>query len=109
MRTFNLLSSQRICAEIGARIKRLRLQHNLTQAQLAQMTETSLSSVRRLEAEGQGGFEFIVRVAQALQAVDQLVPLFAPTLQSIAELERDVQITSRKRARLPKSRDRDRG
>lgn len=102
MRTFNLFSSQRVCTEIGGRIKRLRLAQNLTQEQLAQMTHSSLSSVRRLEAQGQGGFEFVVRIAQALQAVDQLELLFLPPAQSIAQIEREQSRTTRQRARLPK-------
>jgi ribosome-binding protein aMBF1 (putative translation factor) len=70
MRTFNLLSSSSVCTELGERIKRLRLTKNISQQQLADMTQSSLSSVRRLEGQGQGNLEFIVRVAQALQAVE---------------------------------------
>ncbi len=103
MRTFNLLSSQSICKELGERIKRARLKKNLTQQQLAQMTQASLSSVRRLEAQGQGGFEFVVRVAQALQMVDQLNGLFMQSLQSIAQVEREQSLLQRQRARVPRS------
>lgn len=102
MRTFNLFPSQRVCTEIGGRIKRLRLAQNLTQEQLAQMAQSSLSSVRRLEAQGQGGFEFVVRVAQALQAVDQLELLFSQPAQNIAQIEQEQFRTTRQRARLPK-------
>ena len=102
MRTFNLLSSKSICADLGTRLKRLRLAQNLSQQQLAQMTQSSLSSVRRLESQGQGGFEFVVRVAQALQAVDQLEGLFAPSVESIAQAEREQALASRQRARLPR-------
>lgn len=103
MRTFNLFPSRRVCTEIGNRVKRLRLDQNLTQTQLAQMTQSSLSSVRRLEAQGQGGFEFVVRIAQALHVVDQLELLFAPTAQSISQIEREQSLGTRQRARLPKT------
>jgi transcriptional regulator with XRE-family HTH domain len=103
MRTFNLLSSQNICAELGGRIKRLRLVQNLSQQQLADMTQSSLSSVRRLEAQGQGSLEFIVRVAQALQAVEQLESLFLQPIQSIAQAEREQSLAYRQRARVPKA------
>ncbi|HQS31897.1 MAG: hypothetical protein B7X59_12820 [Polaromonas sp. 39-63-203] len=103
MRTFNLLSSRSICTDLGARLKRLRLAQNLSQQQLAEMTQSSLSSVRRLESQGQGGFEFVVRVAQALQAVDQLEGLFAPSVDSIAQAEREQVLASRQRARVPRS------
>ncbi len=102
MRTFNLLSSRSICADLGARLKRLRLAQNLSQQQLAQMTQSSLSSVRRLESQGQGGFEFVVRVAQALQSIDQLEDLFAPSVQSIAQAEREQALATRQRARVPR-------
>ena len=102
MRTFNLLSSKSICADLGTRLKRLRLAQNLSQQQLAQMTQSSLSSVRRLESQGQGGFEFVVRIAQALQAVDQLEGLFAPSIESIAQAEREQALASRQRARVPR-------
>ena len=103
MRTFNLLSSQSICTELGERARRLRLVKNLSQAQLAQMTQTSLSSVRRLEAQGQGSLEFLVRIMQALQAVNQLEGLFVEPAQSIAQAERDQSLALRQRARLPRA------
>ena len=102
MRTFNLLSSNSICSELGGRIKRLRLAKNLGQQQLAEMTQSSLSSVRRLEAQGQGNLEFIVRVAQALQAVEQLESLFTQPIQSIAQAEREQSLALRQRARVLK-------
>ena len=103
MRTFSFLSSQDICATLGDRIKRLRLAQNLSQQQLAQMSQSSLSSVRRLESHGQGSLEFVVRVAQALQAVDQLDGFFSQPIQSIAQAEAELALAQRQRARLPKS------
>ena len=81
----------------------MRLAKNLSQQQLADMTQSSLSSVRRLEAHGQGGLEFIVRVAQALQKVEQLEGLFTQPVQSIAQVEREQFLAQRQRARLPKA------
>lgn len=103
MRTFSFLSSHDISMTLGERVKRLRLAQNVSQQQLAQMSQSSLSSVRRLEAEGQGSLEFVVRVAQALQAVDQLDGLFAQPVQSIAQAEAELALAQRQRARLPKS------
>ena len=88
---------------LGERVKHLRLAQNLSQHQLGQMSQSSLSSVRRLEAQGQGSLEFVVRVAQALQAVDQLEDLFAQPIQSIAQAEAEQALAQRQRARLPKS------
>ena len=103
MRTFRFLSAQDICRALGDRIKRLRLAQNLSQQQLAQMSQSSLSSVRRLESHGQGSLEFVVRVAQSLQAVDQLDGFFAQPIQSIAQAEAEQALAPRQRARLPKS------
>ena len=102
MRTFSLYPFDSICSVIGARIKRLRLAKNLSQQQLADMTQSSLSSVRRLEAQGQGSFEFVVRVAQSLQVVEQFEALFAQSVLTIAQAEREEVLALRQRARLPK-------
>ena len=100
MRTFNFLSSSAICSELGVRIKQMRLARNISQQQLADMTQGSLSSVRRLEVAGQGTLDFVVRVAQALQVAEQLNGWFAESAQSIAEAERMQQVALRQRARV---------
>lgn len=81
----------------------MRLSKNLSQKQLADMTQSSLSSVRRLEAQGQGSLEFVVRVVQALQAVEQLENLFEQSIQTIAQAEREQSLALRQRARAPKA------
>jgi transcriptional regulator with XRE-family HTH domain len=102
MRTFNLLSSEAICEQLGVRIKRMRLARNLSQLQLSEMTQSSLSSVRRLESEGQGSLEYVVRVAQALQVIDQLNAWFEQPAMSIADAERAQAVHQRQRARNPR-------
>ena len=66
------------------------------------MAGSSLSSIRRLETQGQGSFELVVRAAQALQAVDALEALFVSPPLSIAQIEREALLAKRLRARLPK-------
>jgi transcriptional regulator with XRE-family HTH domain len=100
MRTFKLLSPEALSAELGKRLKLIRLRQNLRQQELADMTLSSLSSVRRLESQGQGSIEFLVRIAQALQCVDQLEALFTMGTQSIAEAEHTEALVKRRRARL---------
>lgn len=99
MRTFNLLSSEAVCAKLGARIKRLRLMRNLSQKEVADMVLASLSSIRRLESHGQGTLLLLVRVANAVQAVGQLDSLFTESIQTIAQAEREEALSLRKRAR----------
>ncbi len=107
MGTFDLLTHGEICGELGARCRRLRLQANLSQLELAQRAGTSLSSIRRLEASGQGTLELLVRVAQVLHLVGHLENFLVLPVLSIADAERDAAVKSRQRAggprRAPKS------
>lgn len=95
---FSLQSPEDVCLVLAARLRALRLARNLSQAELAGMCGTSLSSVRRLEAGGQGAIELLVRAAQALQATEGLEALFVPATRSIAEVEAAVQGPRRRRA-----------
>ncbi|MDO5623932.1 MAG: helix-turn-helix transcriptional regulator [Pseudomonadota bacterium] len=73
--------------ELSERLRALRLARNLSQAELAQMAGTSLSSIRRLEGAGQGTLVLLVRVAQALNVAHELDGLFVPNSHSIAQAE----------------------
>lgn len=95
----DLLPAPAVCAQLGQRLRALRLLHNLGQAELAARAGCSLSAVRRLEAQGQGSLELVVRVAQALQAAQGLGALFElPALTSIAQAEALASGPSRRRA-----------
>ncbi len=99
MRTFIISSASAISAEFGKRCKSIRLSRNLTQQQLADMVNVSLSSIRRFEAQGQGSLEMFVKVTQALQVVQQLEPLLTQHEASIAELDKQQTLLQRRRAR----------
>lgn len=103
MRTiaFSLQSPASICLALGRRIRQLRLARNLSQSALAQMCGASLSSIRRLEAGGQGTLELVVRVALALDVTAGFDALFAPPVQSIAQAEAALGVATRQRARSP--------
>ena len=79
----------------------MRLAHNLSQSSLALMCGASLSSIRRLEATGQGTLELVVRAASALNATSGFEALFAPPMQSIAQAEAAARVATRRRARSP--------
>ena len=102
MGTFELLTHQEICREFGQRCRRLRLQANLSQLELAERAGASLSSIRRLESRGQATLELLVRVAQSLHLVSHLESLFVLPVLSIADAERDVAATKRQRAASPR-------
>ncbi len=103
MKTFSFLPSKAVCKALGQRLRARRLSLNLSQSQLAQMCEASLSSVRRLEASGQGSIELLVRAVQALQASDGLETLLAAPEPGLAELERQQLTPLRQRARKSKA------
>ncbi len=103
MRTFSFLPSQAVCRALGQRVRVRRLALNMSQTQLAQMCEASLSSVRRLEALGQGSIELLVRAVQALQAADGLEALLTAPEPSLAELARQHAAPPRQRARKSKA------
>jgi transcriptional regulator with XRE-family HTH domain len=94
-----LESPESICRMIGGRSRVLRLARNLSQQELAQMVNVSLSSIRRFESSGQGAFVLVARIALALQATDDLESLFALPAQTIALAEAAAQVAQRQRAR----------
>ena len=95
----DLLPAPAVCAQLGQRLRALRLLRNLGQAELAARAGCSLSAVRRLESRGQGSLELVVRVAQALQVSEGLGVLFElPALTSIAQAEALAGSPSRRRA-----------
>lgn len=102
MRTFDLFTYQEISHELGRRCRRLRLQANLSQLELAGRSGASLSSIRRLEADGQATLELLVRVVQALQLVSHLEGLLVLPVLTIADAERDATQSKRQRAASPR-------
>lgn len=102
MGTFELLTSQEICREFGQRCRRLRLQANLSQLELAERVGASLSSIRRLEANGQSSLELLVRVTQSLHLASHLESLLALPVLSIADAERAAATAKRQRAASPR-------
>jgi len=72
------LSDKAIALELGERIRSLRLQHNLTQQELAKTSLLSLNVVKALEA-GKGKLSSIITVLRVLGQLDQLA-LFLPEI-----------------------------
>jgi len=99
MRNFNLISSEAICAELGARIRTQRLAQNITKQELARMTASSLSSIHRAEAGGHMTLDLFVRVAQSLHVLDTLDDLLIQEMRSIKEIEAQYKTSLRQRAR----------
>jgi transcriptional regulator with XRE-family HTH domain len=83
------------------RARELRLASGQRQADLAAAAGVTLSTLRRLERNGEVGFENIVRVALALGAEHGLLELFPP--REARSLD-DIIESNRKRSRARKKR-----
>ena len=66
------MTDKAILAELGGRIKTLRLRKNLTQQQLAEATALSLNSIKALE-KGHAKLSTLVAVARELGVLDSLI------------------------------------
>lgn len=97
MLDFTFSTSDEITAELGLRLKAVRLSQSLTQADLAERAGISVGTVKSLERTGQSSVASLVRVVQALGLTDQLQSLFVLKVQSIAEMEQ-AQLAKRRRA-----------
>jgi transcriptional regulator with XRE-family HTH domain len=98
VRTIDLDTPEEICGLLGSRCRTLRLARNLSQTDLAAMTSSSLSSIRRLESHGQGTLLLLARVAQALQVAQQFEPFLVLPTTRIADIERQQALILRRRA-----------
>jgi transcriptional regulator with XRE-family HTH domain len=90
-------TDEAILAELGGRLARIRLDHNLTQAELAMQAGVSKRTVERLEtgvvATQLSGFIRVCRVLDVVERFELLVP--EPVPSPVAQLK----LAGRKRQR----------
>ena len=85
-----------ISREIGHRLRGLRLGKGWTQEELSRRSGVAVSTLKLLEAKGQGSFQRLIRVAVALGVDGELRDLFAnPTAMESIE---SVKLADRVRA-----------
>ncbi len=89
-------------SEIGARLARLRLSRNVTQAMLAQDAGIGLRTLRRLEAGEPSTFDTFLRVALALGLGDAV--LGAVPLSEVRPIERVSRTGFERQRARPKPR-----
>lgn len=90
-----------ILLNISANVKARRLEKNLTQAGVASRAGISYGTYRRFETSGEISLRNLVMIAMALDATDDFDELFAtPTFQSISDLTKLAETTTRKRGRI---------
>jgi transcriptional regulator with XRE-family HTH domain len=81
-----LLTAPQLARTVAERARRLRLDRNLTQQELAERAGMSLSSLRRFERSGEIAFLSLVRVAMALDATEGLAALFPEPVRSLDDV-----------------------
>ena len=96
-------TDQAVLTELGERLAKVRLDHNLTQAQLAEQAGVSKSTVQRLEsgsvATQLSGFIRVCRMLDLLERFDLLLP--EPVPSPVVQLKRGGK--KRQRASTAKS------
>ncbi len=101
MNRFSLTTPEKVCTDLAARLKALRLAQGWKQATLASRSGVSLASLRRFEDSGRVSLQNLLDLAFALNRLDDFESLFQPPpASSIAELEARETRPTRKRGRL---------
>jgi transcriptional regulator with XRE-family HTH domain len=96
----SLYTPKEVAERLGARMMELRLARDWRRATLAERAGVSPATVARFEATGQITLENLLKLAHALDALDAFEGVFvAPPASSIAELERSVTGSQRRRGR----------
>lgn len=75
MENIYMLSDGEICRQIGAKIKRLRLRQDFTQMSLAQESQISVTTLKKIEGGIISSFDALMRVLRILGELDKLTPL----------------------------------
>jgi putative transcriptional regulator len=94
------LSNNAILADLGTRLRRLRLNANISQDALAEATGLSRKTIQNAEQGGNASMDTVVRMLRALDALDQLdnfMPAPGPSPVQLARLHGK----TRRRARGP--------
>lgn len=80
------MTAPQVTQQIATRVRASRLRRAWTQQELANHSGMSLSSLRRFEQTGQISFLSLVRIAIALDAVEELAALFPERPESLDDL-----------------------
>ena len=96
-----MLSDSEIEKRIGEKFKFLRLRQNETQSEIAEESQLSLSTVKKIEKGGIASFESFLRLLRITGKLDVLTPLLEDeglSPNEYYELSRLVKKKERKRA-----------
>lgn len=70
-----ILTDTELCNRIAAKIKTVRLRQNMSQAELADKSGVSISTIKRMEDGEVKNFESLIRVLRTLGKLDIFIPL----------------------------------
>ena len=105
------MSDKAILAEIGLRLKRRRLNRNLTQQEVAEQAGLTRMTVGEFERGASSSMLTLVRILRVLEALDELESFLrdtGPSPLQLAKLQgRQRQRASRKRAESDSDPDRE--
>ncbi len=85
---FKLSTPQEIGHELGHRLKQQRMNKRWTQHELAGRTGLDVGTIKNLENKGQCALLTLIRIAMALDCINDLANLFQLKISSIAEMEK---------------------
>jgi DNA-binding XRE family transcriptional regulator len=88
---FNFSSADEISLVLAQRLKNLRVQKEIAQADMAQRMGVSRSTLNTLENTGKGSVTSWIKLVQCLGQEAQLQPLFKPVIASIADMAKQQQ------------------
>lgn len=101
MEEYSLRTPEKVATTLAARAKELRLAKGWRQVTLAERSGVSLASLRRFEESGRVSLRNLLRLAFALNRLDDFDALFqAPRASSMAELEAGEKRPKRQRGRI---------
>jgi transcriptional regulator with XRE-family HTH domain len=101
MSDYSLKTPREVRQTLAARLRALRLARGWKQATLAARSGVSLASLRRFETSGKVSLESLLKLAFALDRLDDFDGLLLPPqAASIAELEAAEKRPARRRGRV---------
>lgn len=95
-----LETAQEIASQLAKQAQTKRLAANLSQNTLAQRSGVSLGVLKKFEHTGKISLESLLKLAQALESLEEFKDLFKPTpLEHYASLDELLNLKKRRRGR----------
>lgn len=98
-------TDQEIAGELAMRVSQERVQQNITQQQLAELSGVTYSAIRHFERSGKIALERLIAILRALKKLDELEHFLTPVPVSPMERLNGTAPKLRKRARSVEAND----